>query len=174
MRRLPKIAPVVVVSLIAGGGLALASTFYEIAAGSHGGARLEAATVAADFCGGVLALSLALQLATGMGYFTASARQVRLHAKMWWLVLALLLFHGLQGTLHAFEPPWEPSPLVLVGIGAVLLVAMVAQARDGRFDTKRTKTGLRSRLPEHTSASLVIGGIALAHVVIGTVHAITG
>jgi hypothetical protein len=174
VRRLPKIAPVVVVTLIAGGGLALASTFYEIAVGSHGGARLDPLTLAADFAGGVLALTLALQLATGMGYFTASRRQVRLHANMWRLVLAVLVFHGLQGALHAFQPPWEPSPLVLVGIGAILLVAMVAQARNGRFSTRRAQQGMRAQLSEHTSASLVIGGIALAHVVIGTVHAITG
>jgi hypothetical protein len=119
----------------------------------------------------VLALLVGFLLTAGFGFF-GGARQIRLHRGAAFGVAGVVALHGVGGALHALTPPREPAPLILVALGTAIAVLVGWLL----WDQGRRLEGMprRARSARHTVAGLVVGFLALAHVILGVIHAITG
>jgi hypothetical protein len=128
-----KAAPLLLVALVTAAGLSAASVLYEYVLGTHAHGVLQPLTIAIDSAGAALALLLAVQLMTGLGYMSVLQRQVAAHSIIAWPVLGIVALLGIGGTLHALQPPREAAPLELVALGIVLVILVVWQIYEGRF-----------------------------------------
>lgn len=167
--------PLVIVALAAGAGLAGAAVAYDLALGTHTGSAGGQAwfVVAADSLGSLLALLFSVQLVLGYGFFTSSHKQLRLHSALAWLIIAILLGHGTGGAWHAFQPPREAVPIQLVYLGLLTSALVGVQVWDGRF-RRRSEQSRPQALRRHVLLGLITGGVLVLHVVLGTIHGITG
>lgn len=174
MRSQRVLGPVLLIALVAAAGLSAASVMYEYALGTHAHGVLQPLTIAIDAAGALLASLLALQLMTGLGYVAVLKRQVATHSVIAWPVLAVVALHGVGGTLHALQPPREAAPLGLVAMGVAVAVLVAWQVYEGRFEHAEDGPHRAAKANRHALLGMLVAALVLAHVVIGTVHAITG
>lgn len=158
-------------ALAAAAGLSAAGLAYQYAEAGHGGSSPGGGVaLPADVLGVVLAIAFTLQLLAAYRLFAASPRsQARAHRRIAPAVLAVVAAHGAAATAHALRPPVDRLPVVLVFVGLAAAGALAVQLTTGY----RQARAPRMR-PIHRVVVLLATSAALAHVVLGTVHAVTG
>lgn len=162
-------APVVLTLLLAATGLSAASVAYEYSYSTHASGSLGPLVLGADSVGVLLAAAFGVQLMLAYRLFAARpAAQFSAHRLFAWAIIALGGVHAPAAFVHVLRSP-EPSQVVILVTGTVVAVGVAAQIASGYGQKKR-----RGWNPWHVTMIVVTASIVIAHVTLGTIHAITG
>jgi cytochrome b561 len=172
MRAPAILRPALVTVLAAAAVMSVAGLAYQYSEAGHGGglAADSPLVLAVDALGVFLALVFSTQLFAAYHLFAAPARaQFKAHRVLAFAVLGMIVLHGAGATAHAFAPPVERLPLQLVAIGTVSAAGLVVQVATGLQGPRRPRARRLHRLIVIAASALVI-----AHVGLGTLHAVIG